>query len=98
MQDELYHNGATRGQSVAARRARLERGACPIHGINMPQIGEWQVTPGGIQYALVGCPRRDCQMRATVLAPVTLTDPDEIIQALALTPECEHVLVEEVRP
>lgn len=61
-----------RGQSVEARRARLDECRCPVHGLTMGQIGWYYATA----VAFVGCPRRDCGIMATAphpWGPATLT-------------------------
>jgi hypothetical protein len=56
------------GQSVASRRARLDRGCCPVHGIGMSQVFFWFKRCGGkldgLDVTVVGCPRKDCRIEA----------------------------------
>ncbi|WP_455233591.1 hypothetical protein [Geopseudomonas aromaticivorans] len=47
-------------QSAKDRAFRLSEGRCPIHGVSMPQIG--LTGEGDQQRALVGCPRKDCEI------------------------------------
>ena len=51
-------------QSVRDRKERLSRGCCPTHGLFMPQIDGWYRPRLGRQYTVVGCPRKDCHIRA----------------------------------
>ena len=51
-------------QSVKARRERLAQGCCPTHDLPMPQINVWYQLESGRQYTIVGCPRKDCRIRA----------------------------------
>jgi len=46
------------------QRARLERGCCPVHGIWMSQVGGPEYDDGGVEYVVVGCPRRACSIIA----------------------------------
>jgi hypothetical protein len=76
--------GTTRkGQSRAVRLARLQRNACPVHGLDMPQIGEWARDNEGKEFTIVGCPRRDCEIRAFSYNPAG---------PATLTPEWQHLL------
>lgn len=50
-------------QSVNDRLERLNKGCCPIHGIDMPQVG--QLGEGSAKRWLVACPRRDCEIQGT---------------------------------
>lgn len=59
--------GAMARQSVKDRADRLKSGCCPIHGIDMPQIGIWGDDER--RGALVGCPRRDCNVMGVAEAP-----------------------------
>ena len=54
-----------RGQSAEAQADRLARGCCPVHGIGMSQVGG-PVYPqdGSLDFVIVGCDRRDCDIRA----------------------------------
>lgn len=51
-----------KGQSAAARAARLDRGCCPIHGLPLGQITRYFETPEGVAFAFADCPRRDCDV------------------------------------
>jgi len=51
-------------QSVKIRRQRLDKGCCPTHGLRMSQIDGWYQPASGRQYTIVGCPRKDCRIRA----------------------------------
>ena len=68
-------------QSPADRLKRLQRGACPIHGTDMPQIGPFD--SGRPQRCLVGCPRKDCGIKGLQARP---DDPVELL------PEFRHLL------
>lgn len=50
-------------QSTQDRTERLNKGCCPIHGIDMPQIGHQG--EGNARLLLVECTRRDCEIRGT---------------------------------
>lgn len=65
-------------QSAKDQAERLSKGCCPIHGIDMPQIG--LVDDGSEQHWLVECPRRDCEMKGTSVEPSGPVD---------LLPECK---------
>lgn len=52
-------------QSVNDRLERLDKGCCPIHAIDMPQIG--QMGEDASMRWLVACPRRDCEIQGTSL-------------------------------
>ncbi|MNJ14742.1 hypothetical protein D3C77_89760 [compost metagenome] len=52
-------------QSIQDRTERVSRGCCPIHGIDMPQVG--QHGEGDARRWIVACPRRDCEIRGTSL-------------------------------
>lgn len=52
-------------QSINDRLDRLNKGCCPIHGVDMPQIG--QIGEGASTCWLVACPRRDCEIQGTSL-------------------------------
>lgn len=47
------------------RQDRIDRGCCPIHGIPMGQIDSWYYPDDAPPYTIVGCPRRDCRVRAS---------------------------------
>jgi hypothetical protein len=51
-------------QSVKERRERLAKGCCPTHGLWMSQIDGWYQPKSGLQYTVVGCPRKNCRVRA----------------------------------
>jgi hypothetical protein len=51
-------------QSVRERRSRLAKGRCPTHGLGMSQVEGWYKLESGHQYIVVGCPRKDCRIRA----------------------------------
>lgn len=51
-------------QSVKDRRERLAKGCCPTHGLFMSQVDGWYRLKSGKMYTVVGCPRRDCRIRA----------------------------------
>jgi hypothetical protein len=53
-----------KGQSLTAQQERFDHGACPIHGEGMTQVGNGYYPVIGGSYTIVGCPRRDCQVRA----------------------------------
>lgn len=54
-------------QIARDRAERLKDGRCPIHGIDMPQIG---LDGEGVeQRFLVGCPRKDCEIKGTSVMP-----------------------------
>lgn len=69
-------------QSAKDRKKRLCIGACPVHGIDMPQIG--LVGSGSDQLFLVKCPRRDCEIKGTTAKP---NNP------VRLLPEYAHLLL-----
>lgn len=50
-------------QTVNDRLRRLRAGCCPVHGIRMPQEGNDLIN--GQHIYIVGCPRRDCEVRAS---------------------------------
>lgn len=52
------------GQSSQERLDRLERGACPIHGLSMSQADRWYYPEGKKPYTVVACPRRACRVIA----------------------------------
>lgn len=52
----------TKGQSEAARNARLDRCACPTHGLYMSQIAGWWYPLDGQPFTLVACGRADCDV------------------------------------
>lgn len=52
-------------QSSADRIRRLVKGRCPVHGIPMCQVGQTADQTADV----AGCPRRDCDIRATTLGP-----------------------------
>lgn len=43
-----------KGQSEEAKKERLFKGDCPIHGLSMSQVGNMD------EYSIVACPRMDC--------------------------------------
>ena len=49
-------------QSTQDRQLRLSEGRCPIHGIWMPQIESWHEEKG-ISFTIVGCPRKNCNIK-----------------------------------
>lgn len=51
-----------RGQSEAARNARLDRGCCPTHGIGMGQLAGWWYPLDEPPFTLVKCDRSDCDV------------------------------------
>jgi hypothetical protein len=51
-------------QGVRDRKERLSRGCCPTNGLFMTQIGGWYQPKVGRQYTVVGCPRKNCRIRA----------------------------------
>ena len=78
-------------KKIAARLKRLNRGGCPIHGIYMPQDGPWTKKEGGAldgaDVCIVGCPRKDCKIRAwaaDVEGPFEILD--EFIYLLKIIP------------
>ena len=50
-------------QSTQDRELRLSEGRCPVHGGWMSQIEPWHESDG-VSYTVVGCSRRDCEIRA----------------------------------
>lgn len=48
------------GQSPEAQAARLARGCCPIHGLDMGQVSGWYETTLQPRFTVVKCPRKDC--------------------------------------
>lgn len=56
-------------QSVKDRRERVEKGCCPTHGLWMSQIDGWYRLKSGEEYTVVGCPRKDCRIRAKAYSP-----------------------------
>lgn len=52
-------------QTAQDRARRLEQGRCPIHGIDMPQVGLNTCGPGFV----VECPRKDCNIQGKSLEP-----------------------------
>lgn len=54
-------------QSIDDRVERLNKGCCPIHGIDMPQVD--QVGEGGVRRWLVECPRLDCEVQGLSQQP-----------------------------
>lgn len=54
-------------QTAKDRFERLKDGCCPIHGIGMSQIG--LEGEGAEQRFLVGCPRKDCEIKGTSVEP-----------------------------
>ena len=69
----------SKGQGRDARIERLSDGGCPVHGINMPQVSKWDVDADGRSFAIVECPRKDCDIQARCYDPVfgawALTEP-----------------------
>lgn len=53
-------------QTAKDRAQRLRDGCCPIHGLPMGQEGN-DVIDGRHAY-IVGCPRKDCDVRASQFA------------------------------
>lgn len=60
-------------QSPVDRLKRLQRGACPVHGLWMSQVGlngsehcSECGTPKKLE-VIVGCPRKDCDITAFTL-------------------------------
>ena len=51
-------------QSSSDRLQRLARGCCPIHGVFMSQVDRWYVEDDGRRHTIVGCSRKDCNVRA----------------------------------
>ena len=47
-----------------AQAKRLAKGCCPVHGLFMTQISEWQDTDTDSPFSWVGCPRKDCSIAA----------------------------------
>jgi hypothetical protein len=80
----------SRKQSASDRFTRLSRGCCPIHGIFMPQVSNWNERVGGAldgaEVTVVECPRRDCDVRAFA---ASCDGPWELL------PEFRHLLNEE---
>ncbi|MFL9911884.1 hypothetical protein [Paraburkholderia sp. RL17-337-BIB-A] len=52
-------------QSAADRLKRLDEGRCPIHGLDMTQVG---LANDGRLF-IVACPRKDCSVQATEARP-----------------------------
>lgn len=69
-----------KGQSEAARNARLDRGCCPTHGIGMSQIAGWWYPLDEPPFTLVSCDRNDCDIICKA------TGPDEVLSE-PLSPE-----------
>ena len=60
------------GQGEFARALRLREGRCPVHGCDMPQCGlaeEYEGLKESDGWAVVGCPRRDCDVLAQESEP-----------------------------
>lgn len=56
-----------RRQSIQDRQARLDRACCPIHGIDMVQVGNEFLDGRG--KTVVQCPRDDCDIEAITDGP-----------------------------
>jgi hypothetical protein len=56
-----------RGQSREAQELRLKRGACPVHGLYMTQVGCWRRYRE--ERTMVSCPRVDCGIAAASRGP-----------------------------
>jgi len=69
-------------QSPTDRLNRLQRGACPIHGIGMSQVGMIPARSGVLTE--VECDRHDCDIRGT---------RTKVGQGVTLLPKYEHLLV-----
>jgi hypothetical protein len=66
-------------QQTKHREERLQDGRCPVHGLTMSQVG---LTDDGLVF-IVGCPRKDCSIKATELVP---------FGPATLLPEHSHLL------
>lgn len=53
-----------RKQSPKDKQRRLNEGRCPTHGLPMPQADGWFYPKNDDPYTVVGCPRKDCNIRA----------------------------------
>ena len=69
-------------QSKQDRELRLSEGRCPIHGGWMGQVDSWYEMDG-VSYTVVGCGRRDCNIRAKAYS---MDGPWELM------PEFEYLL------
>ena len=49
-----------KGQSDAARQARLAKCCCPTHGLFMSQVSGWFEPKLEPHFTVVACPRDDC--------------------------------------
>ncbi len=70
-------------QSVADQAKRLNGGRCPVHGLGMGQVDRYYETDDGQPFTIVGCPRRDCGIRAKAYGlngPWELVDDSEEAQ------------------
>jgi hypothetical protein len=68
-----------KGQTDAARAERLSQCCCPVHGLGMGQLDGWyHPLDGTPDYTVVGCPRRDCDVRAKA---TSYDGPAELIPA-----------------
>ncbi len=63
------HLRIVRADDFDPRQDRIDRGCCPIHGIPMGQIDTWYYPDDAPPYTIVGCPRRDCRVRAAAQSP-----------------------------
>ena len=50
-------------QSKADRTRRFSEGCCPVHGQEMSQVEGWCYEEGR-RHMIVGCCRKDCQIKA----------------------------------
>jgi hypothetical protein len=80
-----------KGQSEFARAKRLHEGSCPTHGIGLTQIDGWpKKDPREPTYAVVACPRDDCDVVAKqqgASGPATLLPHGWLQDRTPLTPE-----------
>lgn len=63
----MPHN--IKGQSEAARNARLDRACCPTHGHYMGQISGWWYPLDEPPFTLVACGRSDCDVICKSVGP-----------------------------
>jgi hypothetical protein len=72
-----------KGQLVAARRERLAKGCCPLHGLGMSQVDGWYYPMHERPYTIVGCPYPQCEVQAKAFS---------IDGEWELLPQCAHLV------